>query len=111
METSNLGSCLSLSFSPLQIQQIYPTAEAPVRIDDPSQIGGPDTQILNFQKKIPRNSNLRVLLKGDVLFLKKKKAPARNAPVVVRAGFHQKSKIQGILTKEIPFSEKVREAK
>ena len=46
-------------------------------------------------------------------FLKKKKekAPARNAPVVVRACFHQKSKNQGILTKIRPFSEKVREAK
>ena len=41
----------------------------------------------------------------------KKKAPARNAPVVVGIGFHIKSKIQGILTKRVPFSEKVREAK
>ena len=63
-----------------------------------------------LKNKIPQNSNIRVFLKGDVFFLKKK-APARNAPVVVRAGFHQKSKIQGILTKIIPFSGKVQEAK
>jgi hypothetical protein len=47
---------------------------------------------------------------GGCYFLKKK-APARNAPVVVGIGFHRKSKIQRILTKRIPFSEKVREAK
>ena len=41
----------------------------------------------------------------------KKKAPARNAPVVVGIGFHRKSQIQRILTKRVPFSEKVREAK
>jgi hypothetical protein len=41
----------------------------------------------------------------------KKKAPARNAPVVVGIGFHKKSTIQRILTKRVPFSEKVREAK
>ena len=44
-------------------------------------------------------------------YFRKKKAPARNAPVVVGIGFYIKSKIQGILTKRVPFSEKVREAK
>ena len=44
-------------------------------------------------------------------YFRKKKAPARNAPVVVGIGFHKKSTIQGILTKRVPFSEKVREAK
>ena len=33
---------LLLLLPSLQKQQIYPTAEAPVRIDGPSQVGGPD---------------------------------------------------------------------
>jgi hypothetical protein len=49
-------------------------------------------------------------IKGGVIS-GKKKAPARNAPVVVGIGFHRKSQIQEKLTKRIPFSEKVREAK
>ena len=44
-------------------------------------------------------------------YLRKKKAPARQPRVVVGIGFHQKSKIQRNLTKRVPFSKKVREAK
>ena len=70
------------------------------------------TQKVSFRKyKIHQNSNIHILLKGDVFFVEKKKAPARNAPVVVRACFHQKSKNQGILTKRIPFPGKVQKAK
>ena len=50
-----------------------------------------------------------VFLKGDVLFLLK--APARDARHRRPSLFSQKNKIQGIRTKIIPFSEKVREAK
>ena len=46
----------------------------------------------------------------DVIF-QKKKAPARQPRVVVGIGFHRRSQIQRILTKIIPLSEKVREAK
>ena len=56
-----------------------------------------------FLRKTSQNSR-------DVLFLKKK-APARQPRVVVGIGFHRKSQFQRILTKRIPFSEKVREAK
>ena len=113
LKSSPLLLLLLLLLPSLQKQQIYPTAEAPVRIDGPSQIGGPDigTQILNFQKKTTQNSNIRVFLKGDVFLLKKKRPLPGMHETVVRACFHQKSKIQGILTKMIQFPEKVREAK
>ena len=56
-------------------------------------------------KKYPKTATYVFFLKGDV-FVLKKKAPARNAPVVVRACFHQKSKNQGILSKMIQFPER-----
>ena len=52
-----------------------------------------------------------VFLKGDVFFYEKKKPLPGMPDTVVRASFYNKSKNPGILTKIIPFPEKVREAK
>ena len=70
------------------------------------------TQKVSVLKKYntPKQQHTCFCWKGTCFFLKKK-APARNAPVVVRACFHQKSKILGILTKIIPFPGKVQKAK
>ena len=54
---------------------------------------------------------IHVFWKGTFFFVEKKKAPARDARHRRPSLFSPKTQIQGILTKLIPFSEKVREAK
>ena len=70
-----------------------------------------NTQILNFSKiNTPKQQYTCFFERGRVVFEKKRPLPGM-PDTVVRVCFHQKSQNQGILTKIIHFSEKVREAK